>query len=88
MLRILAGTSIDGEGFLDLQEQQWTQEAQTLLKISPKNKSCYRCNRYNYQADEYHYKDVISNFCKKKGHIETACILKKRKQKMGSITAE
>ena len=52
----------------------------TLLKTSPK-KSCYRCNRYNHQADECRSKDAICKFCRKKGHIETVCLLKKRKQK-------
>ena len=32
-----------------------------------KRKSCYRCNRYNHQADESSYKDAKCNFRKKEG---------------------
>ena len=53
-----------------------------------KGKSCYRCNRDNHEVDECLYKDAICNFYKKKGHIETVCLLKKRKQKIGSITVK
>ena len=53
-----------------------------------KGKSCYNCNRHNHQVDECCYKDAECNFCRKKEHIETACLLMKRKRKIGSITSK
>ena len=38
--------------------------------------------------DEYRCKNAECNFCRKKGHIEIDCLLKKRKQKISSITAK
>ena len=32
-----------------------------------KSKSCFQCSRYNHQVDEFRYKDVKCNSCKRKG---------------------
>lgn len=55
-----------------------------------KKRSCYRCGRENHKANECRFKDVECNFCSKKGHIEAACLSKKRQQKesVGSISAK
>ena len=45
-----------------------------------KEMSCYRCNNGNHKPDECRFKDAECNFCHKKGHIEPACILKKKKK--------
>ena len=45
-----------------------------------KGKSCYHCNRGSHQADECRYENVEYNFCRKKGHVEPASLLKKRKR--------
>ena len=87
MLRIWAGTGIEGKGSKNYKKSNEPKKHNTAENVS-KGKSCYRCNRDNHQADECRYKDATCNFCKKKGHIETACLLKKRKQKIGSITAK
>ena len=61
MLRIWAGTGIEGKGFQELQENNEPKKHNTAENVS-KGKSCYRCNRDNYQADECRYKmpNVIS----------------------------
>ena len=40
-------------------------------------KSCYRCGKTNHDASECCWADTTCNYCKKKGHIPTACRKKK-----------
>ena len=87
MLRILAGTGIEGEAFQEPQKGK-NPKKHDITKNSPKNKSSYCCDKENHQVDECHYKNAKCNFCSKKGHTETTCLLKKRKRKIGSITAK
>ena len=46
-----------------------------------KCKSCYRCDKEHPQADDCRYEDAEWKFCRKKGHIETACLLEEGKKK-------
>ena len=55
-----------------------------------KKKSCYRCDKDDHKADECRFREAECNFCRRKGHIESACLSKKKKQKssIGAITAK
>jgi hypothetical protein len=41
-------------------------------------KPCHRCDRTNHTADQCRFKTSVCNFCSKTGHIERACIKKKK----------
>ena len=40
-------------------------------------KPCYRCGKGFHKESECHYKDIVCNKCKKKGHLAKVCHNKK-----------
>ena len=65
------------KGFKNYKKNNQPKKHNTAKNVS-KGKSCYHCNKDNNQADECRYKDAECKFCRKKGHIENTCRLKKR----------
>ena len=49
---------------------------------------CWRCGKDNHSADGCRFKNAQCNFCKKKGHIEAACLTKKKQQSVGMISTK
>ena len=63
------------------------QKAKTNTQTTPQHrqepggqqkKLCYRCDKSGHQPDNRRFKTSTCNFCSKIGHIEKACIKKKR----------
>lgn len=53
-------------------------------KTSPQQRRCYRCDGW-HEADTCKFRTAQCRFCAKKGHIENACLTKKRKIKEGNL---
>ena len=60
----------------------------TLLKASLKVRVTIVVTEITTRRMTSLYKDAKCNFCRKKGNVGTACLLKKGKQKIGSITGK
>jgi hypothetical protein len=59
------------------------QNTRTVSKVKPKQpkpsaKTCFRCDKSGHAAEDCRYQQTICNYCKIKGHLETACRKKKK----------
>ena len=64
--------------------QNYKQSAAANKDKSKEDNSCYRCNAPGHTPDKCKFLSAICNFCKKTGHIEKACLKKKRQQRFSS----
>ena len=77
---------------LNFRKQQKKQKRHEKNRSQPVNKFqqkklCFRCNG-EHSPDKCKHIETICNFCHKKGHIERACLSKKRQNKVHQVTAE
>ena len=62
---------------------------QTARQSTFPRRTCPRCGKTDHFAKDCRFKDAECHFCKKKGHLESVCLTKKKaKQKMGYISAK
>ncbi|XP_037518397.1 uncharacterized protein LOC119395190 [Rhipicephalus sanguineus] len=63
-----------------------TSQSKKESKHSAQQRRCYRCDGW-HEADTCKFRTAQCRFCSKKGHIENACISKKKKNKEGNLNA-
>ncbi|XP_037518126.1 uncharacterized protein K02A2.6-like [Rhipicephalus sanguineus] len=63
-----------------------TSQSKKESKYSAQQRRCYRCDGW-HEADTCKFRTAQCRFCSKKGHIENACISKKKKNKEGNLNA-
>ncbi|KAJ8947064.1 hypothetical protein NQ318_019959 [Aromia moschata] len=63
---------------------QTTNNVKSCQKKCTKLKACFRCGN-SHDPEECPFKEAQCHFCKKKGHIERACLSKKRSLKKGTF---
>ncbi|XP_037505702.1 uncharacterized protein LOC119382034 [Rhipicephalus sanguineus] len=67
-------------------EAHKTSQSKKERKHSAQQRRCYRCDGW-HEADTCKFRTAQCRFCSKKGHIENACISKKKKNKEGNLNA-
>ncbi|XP_037528475.1 uncharacterized protein LOC119405707 [Rhipicephalus sanguineus] len=63
-----------------------TSQSKKESKHSAQQRRCYRCDGW-HEADTCKFRIAQCRFCSKKGHIENACISRKKKNKEGNLNA-
>nr|XP_037270375.1 uncharacterized protein K02A2.6-like [Rhipicephalus microplus] len=85
-VRRSSNKALKDDGAMSSAEVHKTSQSKKETKHSAQQRRCYRCDGW-HETDTCKFKTAQCRFCAKKGHIENACISKKKKIKGGNLNA-